>query len=168
MSSKCTCMPHICHVHTRFAQYMCCQCTQCHNMTICAYQSVTSQCSTCDAPNVFISDTRKKCALNLVCTVCTWRAWGIHVHLEDILQWPPGSNRSKIRGLVVDLLPMQIVMKNKLHSRAHLKNIRCTKKIPVCTVYILREKIQVCACRAYTHGPRKKNRMHFGYRGAEK
>ena len=36
MSPKCTCMPHACHVHTvhvhaRWAQYMYCQCTQCHN-----------------------------------------------------------------------------------------------------------------------------------------
>ena len=27
---------HACHVHTRFAQYMCCQCTQCHNIPILA------------------------------------------------------------------------------------------------------------------------------------
>ena len=39
MSSKRAGMPHVCHVHTvhvhaRCAQYMYCQCTQCHNITI--------------------------------------------------------------------------------------------------------------------------------------
>ena len=62
--------------------------------------------------------------------------------LRGHLQWLPGSNRSKIGGLVVDLLSMQIVIKNKLRSRAHLKNTTCTKKIPVCTVCILRAKFK--------------------------
>ena len=93
MSSKCIGMPHACHVHTvhvhaRCAQYMYCQCTQCHNITILHPQwpwVKNKMCLWCFVAEMWSVHTVCTKA-NLACTVCTWRACDICVHVEDILR----------------------------------------------------------------------------------
>ena len=104
---------------------------------------------------------------HLVCTVCTLHACGIHVHLENIssdLQDQTDQNRRSGYGSNVhaNCDEKQITQPSTFEKyNVHEKN-SCVHSIhPTC-------KIQVCAWRSYTHGPRKKNGMHFGYRGAEK